>query len=185
MRKVALAMFISLDGFIEGPNQELVPPAYSADLDRYWIKGNVEGAGLMMYGRVCYEGMVQFWTSPAAPQEEARQLAEVPKIVFSRSLQKASWKNSTIVRDDIADTVMKLKAEPGGDIVLIGGAGIANTFMKQGLIDEYRLLVSPIVLGAGTPLFQGGYARFNLTLADAKPFDTGAILLTYRGGIRA
>src|SRR5664279_490625 len=155
MRKVALAMFISLDGFIEGPNQELVAPAYSADLERYWIKGNVEDAGLMMYGRVCYEGMAQFWTSPAAPQEEARQLAEVPKIVFSRSLQKANWKNTTIVHDDIADTVVKLK-----------------------LIDEYRLLVSPIVLGAGTPLFQGGYARFNLTLADAKPFDNGAILLT-------
>ncbi len=185
MRKVALAMFISLDGFIEGPNRELVPPAYSADLDRYWIKANSAEADLMMYGRVCYEGMAQFWTSSSAPKEEAKTLTAVPKIVFSRTLKSATWSNTTIVRDNIADTVMKLKEQAGGDIVLIGGAGIANTFMKQGLIDEYRLLVSPIVLGAGTPLFQGGYSRFNLTLADSKTFDTGAILLTYRGGIRA
>jgi dihydrofolate reductase len=179
MRKVVLAMFVSLDGFIEGANKQLVPPAYSADLDRMWIKDNIEGAGVLMYGRVCYAGMVAYWTSPAANPAVAGQLASLPKIVFSRTLAKADWNHTTIVRDNIADEIGTLKRQPGKDLVLIGGAGIAATFMTLGVIDEYRLLISPIVLGAGTPLFRGGYDRFNLKLVDAKPLDTGAILLRY------
>jgi dihydrofolate reductase len=180
MSKVVLAMFISLDGFIEGPNKQLVPPPYSADVDRYWVKANTERAGIVLYGRVAYEGMTAFWTSANAPQEEAKLLADLPKVVFSRTLTKADWKNTTIVRDNIAGEVNKLKQRPGKDLVLIAGAGIANTFIKLGLIDEYSLLVSPFLLGGGTPLFQGGFERQNLTLTDAKPFDNGAILLTYQ-----
>lgn len=179
MRKVVLAMFVSLDGFIEGPGKQMVPPAYSADLDRYWIKPNTD-AGTILYGRVCYELMAAFWTSPQAPQPNAKILGETPKIVFSRTLQTASWSNTTIVRDDIAGTVGKLRQQPGKDVILIGGAAIAGEFMRLGLIDEYRLLVSPLILGAGTPLFPGGIGRISLTLAGVQPFDTGAVLLTYR-----
>ena len=179
MRKVVLAMFISLDGFIEGPNKQLVPPPYSGDLERHWVKANTERAGIMMYGRVAYEGMAAFWTSANAPQAEAKLLADMPKAVFSRSLAKAEWGKTTIVRDDIAEEVGRLKQQPGKDLVLIAGAGIARTFMKLGLIDEFNLLVSPFVLGGGTPLFQGGYDRFNLKLLDAKPFEGGPVLLRY------
>jgi dihydrofolate reductase len=186
MGKVVLAMFISLDGFIEAIGEDgkrrLIPPAYSADVDRYWIKPNTSGA-VMMYGRVCYEGMAAYWTSPAATPAEAKTLAAMRKIVFSHSLQKADWANTEIVRDDIAGAVAALKAETDGDLILIGGAGIANAFMRLDLIDEYRLLVTPMLFGSGTPLFQGERGLTRLALQDATRLDNGAMLLTYtRGG---
>jgi dihydrofolate reductase len=95
-------------------------------------------------------------------------------------LKTAAWANTTIVRDDIAGTVNRLKAEPGKDLMTFGGAGIANSFMKLGLIDEYRLLVNNIVLGGGTPLFQGGYDRFGLDLLDVQKLDNGSVLLSYK-----
>jgi dihydrofolate reductase len=179
-------MFISLDGFIEARAEDgrrrLIPPAYSTDVDRYWIKPNT-GAAVMMYGRVCYTGMASYWTSPAAAPAEAKTLAAMRKIVFSRSLSKADWANTTIVRDDIAGTIAGLKAETDGELILIGGAGIANAFKQRDLIDEYRLLVSPILFGSGTPLFQGERSLTRLALKDATRLDNGAMLLTYtRGG---
>lgn len=180
MRKLVLAMFVSLDGYIEGPNKELVGPAWSADLSKYWIDDNIERAGLTLYGRVCYEGMAAYWTSPAASPEEAARLTALPKVVFSTTLKAAAWANTTIVREDIAGTVNRLKAEPGKDLMVFGGAGIANSLMRLGLVDEYRLLINNIVLGGGTPLFQGGYDRFGLDLIGVRPFDSGAVLLSYK-----
>jgi dihydrofolate reductase len=139
-----------------------------------------------MYGRVCYEGMATFWPAAEAdPQsppelvEFARKINSKPKIVFSKTLEKADWKNTRIVRENIGDEITKLKQEPGKDLVLFGGADIAATFMQLGLIDEYRLLVTPIVLGGGTPLFKDGIDRFNLKLIEAKTLDTGALILRY------
>jgi dihydrofolate reductase len=175
-------MMISVDGYIEGPNKEFVPPAWSDDMAKYWSDGNVDTTDISMYGRVCYEGMATFWPAAEAdPQsppelvEFARKINSKPKIVFSKSLNKANWNNTRVVREDIAG----LKQEPGKDLVLFGGADIAATFMRLGLIDEYRLLVSPIVLGGGTPLFKSGIDRFNLKLIDAKKLDTGALILRY------
>src|SRR5437016_2446332 len=100
MRKLVVAMFISLDGYIEGPNKQLVGPAWSADLGRYWINDNIERAGMTLYGRVCYEFMAAYWTSPAADPVEAARLTALPKLVFSTTLNSATWANTTIVRDD-------------------------------------------------------------------------------------
>jgi dihydrofolate reductase len=180
MRKLVVAMFISLDGYIEGPNKQLVGPAWSADLGKYWIDDNIERAGATLYGRVCYEGMAAYWTSPAAAPKEAARLTALPKFVFSTTLKTAAWANTTIVREDIAGTINKLKAEPGKDLMMFGGAGLANSLMGLGLVDEYRLLINNIVLGGGTPLFQGGYDRFGLDLIDVRQFDSGAVLLTYK-----
>lgn len=184
MRKLVVAMFVSLDGYIEGPNRELVGPDWSADLGKYWIDYNIERAGMTLYGRVCYEHMAGYWTSEAANPAEAARLTAVPKLVFSTTLKTAAWANTTIVGDDIAGTVNRLKAEPGKDLMTFGGAGIANSFMKLGLIDEYRILVNNIVLGGGTPLFQGGYDRFGLDLLDVQKLDTGAVLLSYKPKVK-
>jgi dihydrofolate reductase len=180
MRKLVLAMFISLDGYIEGPNKQLAGPAWSADLGKYWIDYNIDRAGATLYGRVCYEGMAAYWTSPAASANEAARLTALPKYVFSTTLKTVSWANTTIVSDDIAGAVNKLKAESGKDLMMFGGAGIANNVMRLGLVDEYRILVNNIVLGGGTPLFQGGYDRFGLELLDVQKFDSGAVLLSYK-----
>jgi dihydrofolate reductase len=186
MRKTVLAMMISLDGYIEGPGKEFVPPAWSADMAKYWGDGNVDNADVMMYGRVCYEGMAAYWpaaeadtNSPPEQREFARKINEKPKIVFSKSVDKADWNNTRVVADNIPEEIAKLKQEGDNELVLLGGADIANSFMQLDLIDEYRLLVSPIVLGGGTPLFKGGIDRFNLKLLGAKTMDTGALILRY------
>src|ERR1700712_3367721 len=101
MRDVVLAMFMSLDGYIEAPDRQLVPPPYSPDLQKHWIDRNMERAGTMMYGRIAYEFMAGFWQSSNAPAEQAEVLKNMDKLVFSRTLQSAGWGKVAIVRDDI------------------------------------------------------------------------------------
>ncbi len=179
MRDVVLAMFMSLDGYIEGPGKKLVPPPYSPDLQKHWIERNIARAGTMMYGRVAYQGMRSFWTSKGAPADEAARLAAMDKIVFSRTLASADWGRIAVVADDIPGEIARRRAEPGKDMVLIAGAGIAQTFLALDLIDELSLIVAPILLGGGTRLFDGAVSR-KLSLVEALPFDTGVVRLTYR-----
>ena len=137
-------------------------------------------AGAVLYGRVCYEGMAYYWQSPNANQNVAARLAELPKFVASSKLLEVSWKNSTILKGDFSEEVLKLKDQPGKNIVAFGGAGLAASLMKLGLVDEYRLMVTPTLLGAGKPLFSSGYNRSDLELVDAKIMDTGALIIHYR-----
>ena len=180
MRKLILAMFISLDGYIEGPNGEMVPPAWSDDLEKNWSGANLEMAGAILYGRACYEGMSYYWQSPSADASISRRLAALPKFVVSATMQHTSWDNSTILSGDLAAEIKKLKQQSGRDIVAFGGAGLAASLMKLGLVDEYRLMVTPILLGSGKSLFAGGYQRASLKLVEAKTMDTGAMILHYQ-----
>ena len=179
MRKLLLAMYMSLDGYIEGPNREFTGPPFTPDLKSKWIDVNIDRAGIMLYGRTAYEGMAGYWTSPAADPDEAAILAKADKIVFSTTLQRADWGNVRIIGSDIAGEVARLKAEPGRDLVLFGGAVIATSLLGLGLVDEMRLLVSPVLMGGGKRLFQGGYPRSKWTLHSAEPFDSGGVLLSY------
>jgi len=180
MRKLVLSMFMSLDGYVEGPNKELIGPAYSQDLQRRWIDRNMDRAGLMLYGRVAYEGMAQFWTSPNAPKAEAEKLAGFDKLVFSRTLKTANWGNVTIIRDNIADEINRRKAQPGRDMVLIAGGNIAQTFLRLGLIDEINLLIMPILFGGGTRLFDADTGKVPLTLVESVTLEGGLIHAVYR-----
>ena len=110
--------------------------------------------------------------------EFARIWRDTPKIVFSRTLERADW-NTTVVRDVVAEEVMELKAQPGGDMGL-GGADIAAAFRRHDLIDEYRLYVHPILIGQGKPLFQPSGVKINLRLAETRPFGNGVVLLRYQ-----
>jgi dihydrofolate reductase len=187
MRKVILSMFMSLDGFIEGPNHELVPPDFSEDLVKYWIEPNLADTGTILYGRVCYLMNAAFWqpaatdpSSPAAAVTHASLMNSLPKVVFSRTLEAPVWDHSRIVRGDVAAEIARLKREPGGDIVMFGGADIASHCVRQRLFDEYRLMVTPMVLGAGNPLFRGSHERFKLKLLSSQALDSGAVILHYR-----
>jgi len=180
MRKLILAMFVSVDGFIEGPNGELVPPAWSDDLEKNWSGANLDMAGAILYGRVCYEGMAAYWQSTDADPQIAGRLENLQKYVVSTTVRELSWKNTTILNGDIAEKVSRLKSLPGKDIVSFGGAGLAASLMRHDLVDEYRLMVTPIVLGAGKPLFAGQYNRCALELVDALTMDTGAVIIHYR-----
>jgi dihydrofolate reductase len=181
MGKVVVSSLVSLDGFTEASNREFVPPEPSPDLFRYFIEPNLSRSGIFIYGRITYEFMVGYWTSPEADAAEAARLAARRKYVFSRTLTEANWGKVTLSRgDDLAGDVAAMRRETDKDLFILGSATLVNAFVRAGLIDEFRLLVNPIVLGGGTPLFQGGFDRFRLKLVEAQPFDSGAVLLTYR-----
>jgi dihydrofolate reductase len=179
MGKVVVSAFVSLDGYIEAPNREMVPPPPTPDLFRHFIERNLSRAGVFVYGRVSYEGMVGYWTSPAADPKEAAKLAASRKVVFSKTLAKADWGQVEIARGDPAAVVKRLKAETDKDIVLLGGAGVVNSFIRAGLVEEYFVLVTPTLLGGGKRLFEEGLPRAKLTLVESRQFDSGSVLLTY------
>jgi dihydrofolate reductase len=184
MRKIILMMSVSLDGFIEGPHRELDWHMVDDELHGHFNE-QLSVMGAFLNGRVTYELMAGFWptadTDPSSTKpmvEFARIWRSMPKIVFSRTLERADW-NTIVVRDVIADEIRELKAQPGGDLVL-GGADIAAAFMRHDLIDEYRLYVHPIVIGQGKPLFQASDAKINLQLAETRTFGNGVVLLRYQ-----
>lgn len=185
MRPLVLAVFVSLDGFIEGPGKQLVPPAWSDDLKQHWSDHNIDRAGALLYGRVVYDLMARHWQAAAAdpdnPQHDfAQRMTQLPKFVFSRTLTDPAWANTTVIGDNLADEIGKLKRQDGKDLMLFGGADIAAHLMQLKLIDEYRLMIVPTLLGGGTPLFSGGYDRSKLTLIESRTLDTGSVILSYR-----
>ncbi len=184
MRKIILMMSVSVDGFIEGPNRELDWHMVDDELHSHFNEQLI-AMSAFLNGRVTYELMARFWptadTNPSStgPMVEfARIWRDMPKIVFSRTLERADW-NTTVVRDLVAEEIQELKAQPGGDLAL-GGADLAAAFMRHDLIDEYRLYVHPIVIGQGKPLFQPSDARIKLRLAETRAFGNGVVLLRYQ-----
>jgi dihydrofolate reductase len=176
-------MQVSLDGFFEGPNRELDWHMVNDELHRHFNE-LLGGMGGFLDGRVTYELMAEFW--PAADQdpsstapmvEFARIWRDMPKLVYSRTLDHAAW-NTTVVRDVVPEDVRELKAQPGGDLAL-GGADLAATFRRLDLIDEYRLYVHPVLIGKGRPLFQPLDAKVRLALAETRRFGNGVVLLRY------
>ena len=163
------------------PRARLVDP--DEELHRFW-NDQARQIGTSLYGRRLYELMADFWPTadrdPSAPDyvvEFARIWREMPKVVFSTTLTKVDW-NATLAKDDIADEVAKLKAQPGKDID-VGGPTLAATFVRLGLIDEYRLVVQPVVLGAGTPFFPTLDSARNLRLLETRTFASGAVYVRY------
>jgi dihydrofolate reductase len=184
MRKIILMMSVSVDGFIEGPNREIDWHMVDEELHRHFNE-QASAMGGFLSGRVTHELMAGFW--PTADQDPAstepmvefsRIWRDKPKIVFSKTLERADW-NTTIVRGVVPEEIQKLKAEPGGDLSL-GGADLAAAFMRHGLIDEYRIYVHPVVIGRGKPLFQPSNNRFSLRLAGTRTFGNGVVLLHYQ-----
>jgi dihydrofolate reductase len=183
MRKVIYSMGVSLDGFISGPDGEIDWSAPDEELHRFHNQ-QMREIGVHLCGRRLYEVMVYWETAdenPSAPEHElefARIWKDIPKIVFSRTLEKVEG-NARLVRDGVAEEVATLKEEPGKDLA-VGGAGLASTLMTLGLIDEYRLFVSPVVLGGGTPYFPALDERINLELVETQTFGSRVVYVRYR-----
>ena len=184
MRKIILMMSVSLDGFFEGPDGQLDWHLVDEELHSHFNE-QLGAMSAFLDGRVTYELMAGYWPTADADPSSAGPVAEfariwrdMPKIVFSRTLERADW-NATVVRDVVVEEIMELKAQPGGDMVL-GGADLAATFMRHDLIDEYRLYVHPVVIGQGKPLFRPSDTRINLRLAGTRAFGNGVVLLRYQ-----
>lgn len=183
MNRVVLWMSVSVDGFIEGPNREIDWHRVDDELHMH-VNERLARMGAFLEGRVTYELMEGFWptadTDPSStgPMVEfARIWRDMPKVVYSRTLERAG-PNATVVREVVPEEVMELKARAGGDLAL-GGADLAATFMRHDLIDEYRLYVHPVVIGRGKPLFPPTEARIDLSLAETRTFGNGVVLLRY------
>ncbi len=177
MRKVALTEFISLDGVIEAPH-EWHFPFFGEDAGQYKLE-EVFATDALLLGRVTYEGFASAWPSMTDEQGFADRFNGLPKYVVSTTLQNPEWNNSHVIRGNLAGELGKLKREPGQDIVIHGSGKLANSLMAEGLIDEYRLLVHPVVVGKGQRLFEDGTSLAALDLVDSRPLGNGVILLTY------
>lgn len=185
MAKVIYSMFMSLDGFVETPERKLDWLAPDEEVHRF-VNGQArESASL--YGRRLYQLMVDYWptadANPDAPEVEvefARIWRAMPKVVFSKTLEKVEW-NSRLVRGDAVEEVRRLKEESDQDMDL-GGPNLASTLIRHGLVDEYRPFVFPVVLGGGTPFFPGVDTPTNLRLVETRTFGSGVVYLRYQTG---
>ena len=183
MRKTVWMMSVSVDGYMEGPNREIDWHMVDDELHGH-MNGWLAGAGGFLEGRVTYELMAQFWPTadqdPAATAtvvEFAQIWRDMPKVVYSRTLERADW-NARVVHDVLPDEVLALKAQPGGDLVL-GGAYLGAEFARHDLIDEYRLYVHPVVIGRGRPMLRPSDAKVPLGLIESHTFSNGVVLLRY------
>ena len=183
MRKLIYSMSVSLDGFIAGPDGEIDWSAPDEELHRFHNQLTRE-LGVHLLGRRLYETMVYWESADANPSasdyslEFARIWKELPKVVFSMTLEKVEGK-ARLARDGVAEEVAELKQQSGKDLA-VGGAGLASTCIELGLIDEFRLFVSPVVLGGGTAYFPTLKERINLDLVETRTFGSRVVYLRYR-----
>ena len=185
MRKLFLQINTSLDGYIEDPTGEIDWHFVDDEFEEF-INATLRSIDAMVFGRVAYEKLAQYWPTAASNPEASAQhveaahlMNELPKYVVSDSIDHAEWQNSHIVSGDVEGEIRALKARAGNDIALFAGAGIASSFVRLGLIDEYRIIVNPILLGAGTRLFNGGHEKTKLRLLGTRQFGSGALVLSY------
>lgn len=181
MRKVFLFNMTTLDGFFEGPNQDISWHHTDEEFNEFAIH-QLREVGTLLFGRVTYQGMASYWPTESAIKDDpivAGLMNSLPKIVFSKTLDKAEWNNSRLVKENVAEEVSKLKQQPGKDIAIFGSSELAVTLAEHGLIDEYRVIVNPVFLGNGTSLLKGIKDKLNLKLLNARTFKSGNVLLIY------
>jgi dihydrofolate reductase len=182
MRKIIYWVHVSLDGYINGPNGEFDWPVFGPELARYSHEEN-DDVDTFLYGRTVWELMSSYWPTADenTDEEHARHFAPIwratPKVVFSTTLERADW-NATVVRGDLEAEVRALKSLPGKDMQLTGGAELAAALAEKNLIDEYQVVVHPVVLGGGKRLFPLT-DRFSLNLVESRTFDGATVLLRY------
>lgn len=179
MRKLIMWNLVTLDGYFEGEKPwdlDWHGSIWGPELERLAIE-QLGGADMLLFGRVTYEGMAAHWRT--AEGEVAGLMNRLPKVVVSRTLGEADWANTTLVKDDAAAAVRRLKREGDRDILVFGSADLSATLIDEDLFDEYRLAVAPVVLGHGTSLFGRNLKRKSLTLVAAKPLSSGGVILRY------
>jgi dihydrofolate reductase len=184
MARVIVFNQVSVDGYFKALDGD-IGWAHAAD-DPEWhefVGGNAQGDGRLLFGRVTYEMMVSFWPTPAAAKalpEVAEGMNAKQKVVFSRTLDKVSWKNTRLVKGDLGKEVRQMKKEPGPDIVVLGSGTIVAQLARENLVDEYQLITFPIVLGKGKTMFEGLERSLPLKQTKTRVFKNGNVLVCYQ-----
>ena len=184
MRRLILQTSVSIDGYVAALDKSHPWGNEGEDEGiKRWILDSVWAAGAHLMGRVTYEEMASFW--PTSTHEFAAPMNEIPKVVFSKTLQQADWPETRIASGDLAEEIERLKREPGNDLIAYGGATFDQALSRLGLVDEYRLMVQPAALGAGLPLFKDLASPLHLELVEATTFSNGVAIHVYRPRSRA
>jgi len=182
MRKLLVFNSVTIEGYFTDKNGDM---SWAHKQDPEWndfVANNAKSGGELVFGRVTYDMMVSFWPTPAAAQmfpDIAKGMNESPKVVFSRTMDKASWNNTRLFKGDLENKVRKLKSESGDGLVVMGSGQIVAQLAQAGLVDQYQIVLNPIVLGGGRTMFERVTNKLNLKLTDSRTFRNGNVVLTY------
>ncbi len=185
MRTLVAFNNVTLDGYFTGSNGDF-SWAHQGDRDAEFdafVADNARGGGVLVMGRITYQLMAGYWPTPQAIKNDplvAEGMNSMPKVVFSRTLAQASWSNTTLVKGDLAAAMREMKQEPGKDMAILGSGSIVSQLAEEGLIDEYQVIVNPVVLGKGRTMFEGIKAMQTLKLTKTRAFGNGKVLLCYQ-----
>ena len=183
MRNIFLFMMVSLDGYYEGPNGDISwHNAANNEFNEFAVRQTSE-SDILLFGRKTYELMESYWPTEAAKRDDpivAGLMNSLPKIVVSKTLTSVEWENTRLIKENVAEEISKLKEQPGKDIAILGSSELTMSLTNMELVDEYRIMINPVVLGSGKSLFRGFANRLNLKFIKSKTFNSGNILLYYR-----
>jgi dihydrofolate reductase len=179
MRRLVIWNVMTLDGYFEGKEPwdlAFHQTVWGDELEKFSLEQGSE-IGTLLFGRRTYEGMFAYWKQETGAVADMMNALE--KAVATRTLGEAEWANTRLLNGEAADTVRALKAEPGKDVFIFGSADLVDSLLEAGLVDEYRLCVAPVVLGAGNPLFKQHDRKIGMRLESSRQLETGGVLLTY------
>ena len=182
MRKLFMFNMVTLDGFFEGPQHEIDWHNVDEEFNEFAIE-QLHTIGVIVFGRVTYQGMASYWPTPFALEDDpavAAQMNSIPKIVISHTLDKAEWNNTRLIKDKVAEEMTKLKQQSGKDLAIFGSANLTAALIGMGLVDEFRIMVNPVILGEGLRLFNGVSQSLKLKLINTRTFNSGNVLLYYQ-----
>ena len=182
MRKLVFFILTSLDGYYEGPEHAIDWHNVDAEFNEFAI-AQLDSVDMLLFGRVTYEVMAAFWPTDAAMKNDpvtAAAMNRLPKVVFSRTLADATWQNTRLVKDNVAQEITKMKEQADKDLIIFGSSDLSVSLVQAGLIDEFRIMVNPVALGNGKALFNGLPGRLKLELIKTRTFKSGNVLLYYR-----
>jgi dihydrofolate reductase len=185
MSKLNVFNFITLNGFYKGLNEDISWSKRDNAEDGEFASGNAMAAGILLFGRVTYQMMAGWWPGEMAKKampQVAEGMNRAQKIVFSRTLDKAEWANTTLLKENLVGEVKKLKK---GDkpITILGSGNLTAQLVDAGLVDDFQIMINPIALAKGSPIFTGMRKELQLKLVDSKTFKNGKVLLTYECGV--
>ena len=184
MRKVKLSMQMTINGYVGQPNGEMDWMTWNPDDDFLeFINSQYDSSDTMLLGRKLADGFIEFWENALDKNPDtpfAKKIVDMPKVVFTKTLDKSTWNNTTLAKGNLADEIANLKKQNGKDILVVGGADFVSSLIKEGLIDEYHLIVNPTAIGSGMTIFNSLDRIQKFTPTQAKLYSGGKIVLSYK-----